>query len=125
MSAYLSENFAMIARLILPLVMVLTCAALMPGSILASEEEFLEYSEIRVVSQERKDTGKVVFAVKASEDKILAVNIEAFGKKFDVAKDDLEKLAEFPLTSLVITHEAGYERTGGHMVHFKFKKRIL
>jgi hypothetical protein len=92
---------------------------------MASEEEFLEYSEIRVVSPERKDTGKVVFAAKASEDKILAVNVEAFGKKFDVAKEDLEKLAGFPLSSLVITHEAGYERTGGHMVHFKLKKRSV
>ena len=88
----------------------------------ASEEESLEYGEIRVVSPERKDTGKVVFAAKAGEKKFVAVSIEAFGKKYELANEDLEKLAGLPLSSLVITHEAGYERTGGHTVYFKLKK---
>lgn len=88
----------------------------------ASEEEYLEYGEIRVVSPERKDTGKVVFAAKADREKILSVNIEAFGKKYVLSDGELEKVTGFPISSLVITHEAGFELTGGHTVHFKLKK---
>src|SRR5678815_4913431 len=109
----------------LPLVLLFATPLLLSVRLMASEEEFLEYSEIRVVSPERKDTGKVVFAAKASEDKILDVNVEAFGKKFDVAKEDLEKLAGFQLSSIVITNKARYKLTAMHMVQFKLKKRSV
>ena len=35
----------------------------------------------------------------------------------------LDRLAGFPLSGLATTHEAGYESTGGHTVHFRFKVR--
>lgn len=92
------------------------------GSALASEEESLEYSEIRIAAPERKDVGKVVFAAKVGENQAQSVRVEAFGKKYELSKVELEKLAELPLSSLGITHEAGYERTGGHTVYFKFKR---
>jgi len=105
-----------------PMVILPLAFCLMTGWGIASEEEYLDhYSEFRVVSPERKDTGKVVFDAKADEKKILAVTIEAFGKKYELSKGELEKIAEFPLRSLTISHEAGYERTGGHMVHFRLK----
>jgi hypothetical protein len=91
------------------------------GGLRASEEEFLTWSEVRIVGAERKDTGKVVFSAKTAGDKYQEVNIEAFGKQFTVAKEDLQKLNGLPLNSLTITHEAGYEKLGGHMVHFKMK----
>jgi hypothetical protein len=43
-------------------------------------------------------------------------------KSHAVPKEMLEKLAEYPLSSLATTHEAGYERLGGHTVHFKLKR---
>jgi hypothetical protein len=88
----------------------------------ASEEEILPWSEVRIAGPERKDTGTVAFAAKAAGNTFQEVRIEAFGKAFTVAKEDLPKLAGFPLNSLVITHEAGYERLGGHTVHFKMKR---
>src|SRR5262245_8356772 len=80
------------------------------GRLRASEEEFLTWSEVRIVGAERKDTGKVVFSAKTAGKNYEAVTIEAFGKQFTVAKEDLQKLNGFPLNSLAITHEAGYER---------------
>ena len=88
----------------------------------ASEEDFLPWSEVRIVAAQRKQTGKVVFAAKTAGEKFQEVQLEAFGKQFTLAKDDLQKLNGFPLSSLVTTHEAGYEMLGGHTVHFKFKK---
>jgi hypothetical protein len=88
----------------------------------ASEEEFLPWSEVRIVGAERKQTGKVVFSAKMAADKFQEVSLEAFGKQSALAKEDLQKLNGFPLSSLVTTHEAGYEVLGGHTVHFKLKK---
>jgi hypothetical protein len=96
-------------------------AVVLSGGLQASEEEFLEWSEVRIVAPERKDTGRVVFFAKTAEAKFAAIQIEAFGKKYEVEKEHLEKLAGFPLHSLATTHEAGYERLGGHTVHFKLK----
>jgi hypothetical protein len=91
------------------------------GPLRASEEELLRWSEVRIVGVEREDTGKVVFSAKTAGEKYQDVTIEAFGKQFPVAKEDLPKLNGLPLNSLAITHEAGYERLGGHTVHFKMK----
>jgi len=88
----------------------------------ASQEQYLQWNEVRIVSPEREDTGKVVFDAKVDGDKLLEVTIEAFAKKHSVEKEDLRKLDGFPLSSLVITHEAGYEELGGHTVHFKFRR---
>lgn len=88
----------------------------------ASEEEHLIWQEVKITSPERKDTGKVVFSAKTDGTAYLSVEIEAFGTSHAVPKEMLEKLADYPLSSLATTHEAGYERLGGHTVHFKFKR---
>jgi hypothetical protein len=51
-----------------------------------------------------------------------SIEIEAFGKLHKVPKEMLDQLSAYPLSGLATSHEAGYERLGGHMVHFKFKK---
>jgi hypothetical protein len=110
-------------RHILSALLALVPLALLQGRALqASEEEFLEYSEVRIVFMEREDTSKVVLVAKAGEEKLKEVTIEAFGKKYVVEQAQLDQLSGFPLSSLVVTHEGGYERLGGHMIHFKFKK---
>lgn len=92
------------------------------GGVRASEEEFLLWSDVRIACVEREDTGKVVFSAKVAADQYQAITLEAFGKSYPVAKADLPKLKDFPLSNLVMTHEAGYERLGGHTVHFKLKR---
>src|SRR5262245_27199492 len=102
----------------LSLAVVLT----LPASLSASEEEFLPWSEIRITCADREETGRVVFAAKMSGDKFKEITIEAFGKEHKIAQELRDKLSGFPLSSLATTHEAGFERLRGHMVHFKFKK---
>jgi hypothetical protein len=90
----------------------------------ASEEEHLVWQEVKITAPERKDTGKVVFSAKtdAEGQAYVSIEIEAFGKMHKVPKETLDKLAAYPLSGLATSHEAGYERLGGHTVHFKFKK---
>jgi hypothetical protein len=88
----------------------------------ASEEEFLEWSEVRIVAPEREDTGKVAFSARIAGDKYHEVKIEAFGKEFTLDKEHRAALDGFPLNSLRLTHEAGYERLGGHTVSCQLKK---
>lgn len=90
----------------------------------ASEEEFLGWSEVRIVGVERNDVGRVSFAAEVRDDAWRKVEAEAFGKKFSLDAQQCERLRGFPLSSIKTTHEAGYEQLGGHTVHFKFS-RIL
>jgi hypothetical protein len=92
------------------------------GCVRASEEEVLSWSEVRIAGPEREDTGRVMFTAKTAGEQYQEVAIEAFGKKFSVSKEDLQKMNGMPLNSLVITHEAGYESIGGHTVYFKMKR---
>jgi hypothetical protein len=93
-----------------------------PELVVGSEEKHLVWSEIQITCPERKDTGKVVFKAKLKGESFTAVTIEALGKSHSVPKDLLARLDSFPLSSLTTTHEAGYERLGGHTVHFKLKR---
>ena len=88
----------------------------------ASEEEFLGWSEVRIVGIERKDVGRVTFTAEVREDAWRKVEAEAFGKKFSLGAQQCERLRGFPLSSIKTTHEAGYEQLGGHTVHFKFRR---
>ena len=102
--------------------LIFTWAALaLVGVARASEEEFLPWSEVRIVMAERKETGQVVLTAKMAGGKFGQIDIEAFGKQHKAEREHLEKLNGFPLSSLVTTHEAGYERLGGHTIHFKLK----
>jgi len=101
---------------------VLAMSMGLAGAVYASEEEFLKWAEVRIVSPQRPDTGRVVFAAKTDGDQYQQIAIEAFGRKHSVGGEVLAKLKGFPLNSLVTTHEAGYAELGGHTVHFKFKR---
>lgn len=96
-------------------------AALLLGRASASEEEYLPWVEVRVAGPERGDVGKVVFSATLEGDRYRSVSVDAFGRTLVLDKADLAKLDGLPLASLRITHEAGYERLGGHTVHFRLK----
>ena len=93
----------------------------------ASEEESLFSTEVKIVFN-ADQTVPVVFTAKVSPGKHMEtlgdcqeVTIEAFGKRHVLDKFQCAKLNGFPLSSLRVTHEAGYERIGGHTIHFRMK----
>ncbi len=96
----------------------LACA----GSPLASEEEFVVWQEIRIVSAERPETGAVVFEAKTDGEQYARVSLSAFGKVFTLGEADRLKLKGFPLSGIALTHEAGYAELGGHTVHVRLKR---
>ena len=63
----------------------------------ASEEEFLAWSEVRIVTPALKDMGAVVLSAKTDGAKYQEVSIEAFGKRYLLDQEQLEKLNGFPL----------------------------
>src|SRR4051794_25973219 len=50
----------------------------------ASEEEFLGWSEVRIVGIEREDVGRVTFTAEVRDDAWRKVEAEAFGKKYSL-----------------------------------------
>jgi hypothetical protein len=103
---------------------ILIAAGLLLSSLAAygSEEEFLPWEQVRIVSPEREDTGRVSFTAEVREGEWRSVEIDAFGRQFKLNDEQLHQLAGFPLSSLRTTHEGGYPLLGGHTVHFKFDK---
>lgn len=102
--------------------MVFITAFSLYTTVSASEEEYVMWKQLKIVSAEHKQTGTIVFEAETDDTTYKSVTITAFGKKFKVNSDDLSKLKEFPLNSLTITHEAGYSQLGGYTVHFKLKR---
>ena len=103
---------------------------LIPRSLPASETEYLEWteSEIRIVANERKDAGKIVFTAKKAKNEYREVQIEAFGQKYTLNKEQLKELNGFSQHSLNLktTYEGG--RGSGIIVYFEMRhdhQRVL
>ncbi len=90
--------------------------------VFASEEEFLPWKEVRIICAERDAPGTVELRAHMVGNEYATVAITAFGKKHELAANDLKKLREFPLQDLRLTHEAGYEELGGHTVHLRLHR---
>jgi hypothetical protein len=86
-----------------------------------SEEEFVIWKQVKITSS-NSQTGDLVFEAKTDGDTYSAVSFSVFGKQFKLEEPQLSKLKGFPLSSLSLTHEAGYAELGGHTVHFKLTR---
>ena len=87
-----------------------------------SEEEFLGWQSVTIKSPECIETGVVTVEATTNGLSATKLSIEAFGRKTTLNDAQLKKLEGFPLSSCVLTHEAGYASLGGHTVHMKLKR---
>ncbi len=115
------------------LLLIATAAFLFIGyPVRGDEEEYLEVTEVRIAGYDAIKTGlgDAVFTAKLSagdthRGTLREVTIDAFKQRYTLNNEMLQKLAGFPLASLKITHSAGYERTGGPGVYFRFYRDYL
>ena len=89
---------------------------------MASEEEYLAWSSLRLECKESPQAGKVTVFATMGDAGLSSFQLTAFGKDHSLAASDLAKVRDFPLDSLRVTHEAGYPQLGGHTVHFKLSR---
>ncbi|MBI2190808.1 MAG: hypothetical protein HYU36_02340 [Planctomycetes bacterium] len=82
----------------------------------SSEEEFLDWRSVSIQCRETQEAGRVSCDAIVGEKGYEKFVIQAFGKTYSLGEGDRAKLAEFPLSSLRTTHEAGYARLGGYTV---------
>lgn len=66
--------------------------------------------------------GKVSLTATTDDTGFRRFEFVAFGQTHRLSEDDIKKLREFPLDSLLVTHEAGYPQLGGHTVYFRFRR---
>jgi hypothetical protein len=50
------------------------------------------------------------------------LTVDAFGRTHALAAADLERLEGFPISSITLTHGAGYVQLGGHTLQVKFSR---
>lgn len=100
-----------------PLILLIAASAA-PGD----EEDFLDWSEIHIVGEDREDTGRVSFRAKARGGTWREVRAEAFGKEYILGEQQRGLLKGFPLSSIQTTHSGGYEQLGGRTVIFRFSR---
>jgi len=91
-------------------------------SVEASAEEVLRWRTVEIDCFEDKQTGIVHFSAKTDGQRIGSVTLKAFGKSFSLRSSHLKKIRSFPLDSLKVTHEAGYEKPGDYTVLFKLAR---
>src|SRR5687768_14686689 len=103
------------------LALAVLCTAI-PISALASEEDHLVWKSVQIGFGESPETGKIGLNASADKNGLTSLEITAFGRTFAPKPPELELVREFPLESLRVTTEPGYEKTGGTTIHFRFQR---
>jgi len=88
----------------------------------ASEEECVPWQSVTVKSPELPVAGIVTIEASTHDGAYQKLTVGAFGRTHTLAAAELKRLEGFPLSSLTLTHEAGYASLGGHTLHLKFNR---
>jgi hypothetical protein len=88
----------------------------------ASEEESVPWQSVTVKSAELPVVGIVTIEASTQGGAYQKLTVAAFGRTHALAAADLKRLEGFPLSSLTLTHEAGYAPLGGHTLHLKLNR---
>ena len=88
----------------------------------ASEEELVPWQSVSITSPEMPVVGAIVVQASTQNETYQKLEVTAFGRVHALTANDLKQLDGFPLSSLLLTHEAGYVQLGGHTVYLKFRR---
>jgi len=89
-----------------------------------SEEEYAVWSRVAIQCEACGKAGDVAIEATVNEGAYRSMKITAFGREHVLDGKAAEQLAGFPLSSIRVTHEAGYPRVGGYSVHLRLKRLI-
>lgn len=106
----------------IPLIPLFLLLVLNGASSLASEEEHVPWQSVVIEAEATPETGAVRVTATADKDELTSLRIHAFGREESLGKEGLEKLRGYPLASIAITREPGYENIGGYTVHLRLKR---
>ncbi len=103
-------------------IIILLVLLTVSGRACASEESFAIWRNLEVTTHSVSRAGPIRVKATSGEAEIERFEIIAFGRPYSLSEGELKEISKFPLHSLSITHEAGYQITGGYSVHFKFRR---
>jgi hypothetical protein len=89
---------------------------------LASQEGVLTFGTFRVESPGIGNSGVVTVAGRQGAQGVESLRIEAFGKRFDLSRDQLQALQGSMLNGLQLSYEGGYKELGGRTLYIVFSK---
>ncbi|RBP42327.1 hypothetical protein DES53_10631 [Roseimicrobium gellanilyticum] len=105
------------APLLALLLLTLAC-----GPVMGSEEFIHPWKSVAITADGTPETGNIRVEGELSEQAYTSFRIHAFGREESLGKADLEKLKGYPLASIEVTSEPGYEAIGGYTVHARLKR---
>ena len=104
-------------RTLFLLLLALTC-----GPAAGSEEDIRSWQSVAIKADGTQETGNIRVEAEVNADVYGSFRMHAFGREESLGKADLEKLRGYPLSSISITSEPGYESIGGYTVHARLKR---
>jgi hypothetical protein len=100
-------------------------AILLSPGLIASETDFVSWQSVVIKSAEIPEAGVVTIKANLDGDEWKSLVVEAHGRKHEMVAEELKALKGFPLSSISVTAEAGYQPIGGHTVSLRFKRIFI
>jgi len=108
------------SKLIKALVLLLSIICVACPKAYTSEGDFLSWEKISA-----EFSSGVSIAVEANGPIYKKFVINAFDQSFELDQEDLNKIEGLSLSLLNVTHEAGYEETGGETIYFRLSNYLF
>jgi hypothetical protein len=96
--------------------------ALICGPVIGSEEDIRPWQSVTIKADGPPETGDIRVEAEVSAHGFASFRIHAFGREEALTRAELEKLRGYPLASISVTSEPGYESIGGYTVHARLKR---
>jgi len=87
-----------------------------------SQEQFAVWSRVRIDCEPCGKAGKVSVEATVSSGTYRSMRITAFGREHALDAQAVKQLSGFPLSSIRVTHEAGYAEVGGYSLHVRLER---
>ena len=104
------------------IIFVFLILSLFVSNAYSSEEGVLSFSSFIFKSKGIGESGPVIVSgEKNNKNEIVFLNIEAFGKKYELTKKNLKSIPKLPYNGIQLSYEHGYKELGGKTIYISFQ----
>jgi len=104
------------------IIFVLLILGLLVSNAYSSVEGVLSFSSFLFKSKGIGESGPVIVSGdKNNKNEIVFLNIEAFGKKYELTKKNLKSIPKLPYNGIQLSYEHGYKELGGKTIYVSFQ----
>ncbi len=108
------------------IILIISIILFLTSHVFASQEGVLTLSDFTIQSKGIGESGPVKISGKQNDkNEFTELTIKAFGKVYNISKENLKKIPKKYYNGIQLSYEAGYKELGGKTIYIVFMSGFL